>query len=98
MCFYDQYRMSCGCFKWGNFRQHCSEEYRTDEVCGLKLVMETYQKKEMCLKCLKCQKIETKYGRIRKEQERIKRWRKEGARSASILAAEANIVSLENEI
>ena len=61
----------------------------------MRLVIETYQIEE---KCKICQKFETKYGRIRKEQERIKRWRKEGGRSASIQAAVENIGCLENEI
>ncbi|PMD16144.1 hypothetical protein NA56DRAFT_322421 [Hyaloscypha hepaticicola] len=81
MCFYDLNQWSCGDSKWGHFRQHCSREYRTGESCGLKLVMARYQMEEKC-KC--CQKMETKYRRIRKEQERINRWRKEGGRSASI--------------
>jgi hypothetical protein len=75
MCFYDLYAFQCDCWKWGAFRQHCSKEYRTGETCGLKLTMNTYKLGE---KCKLCTKIETKWARIRKEEERIRSWQKEG--------------------
>jgi hypothetical protein len=100
MCFYDQFQMACGDYKWGHFRQHCSKEYRTGETCGMKLAMNTYRKVE---KCKTCTKIDTKVGRVRKEQERIHRWNKEqlqhgSQRQASIEAAEQTIETLEYEI
>jgi polyhydroxyalkanoate synthesis regulator phasin len=63
----------------------------------MKLVMATYQMGE---KCKLCTKLETKWGRIRKEQDRIKRWKKEDrhGRKASIAAAEEIIDNLEREI
>lgn len=51
----------------------------------MRLVMQTYQLGD---KCKICQKLETKWRRILKEQERIKRWKKEGGRGASISASE----------
>ena len=79
MCFYDANEMACKCWKWGHFRQHCAKEFRTGETCGMKLVMNRYQIAE---KCKLCQKIDAKERQIRKEQERIRRWRSEGMRSA----------------
>jgi hypothetical protein len=62
--------------------------------------MNTYQKVE---KCKTCTKIDTKVGRVRKEQDRIHRWNKEqlqhvSQRPASIEAAERSIGTLEYEI
>ncbi|CAG8953608.1 hypothetical protein HYALB_00007447 [Hymenoscyphus albidus] len=99
MCFYDQYRMICNCHKWGHFRQHCSKEYRTGETCGMKLIMNTLEKPE---KCKICTKIDTKEGRVRKEQDRINRWVKEEQRGhqrgASIEASQGTIEKLYLEI
>lgn len=91
--------MECGDFKWGHFRQHCSKEYRTGETCGMKLVMTTISKRE---KCKVCTKIDTKKGRIEKEQDRIRRWEHEQKRGhhrgASIEASQQQIAQLEWEI
>jgi hypothetical protein len=95
MCYYEQYAMPCGDWKWGNFRAHCSKEYRTGETCGMKLVWESIPMVESCKYCTK---IETKKGKIRKEQDRIKRWRHEGNRRASISQAEESIETMEREI
>lgn len=96
MCFFDQYVHECGDFKWGPFRQHCAKEYRTGETCGMKLIMATYRVQQ---KCKICDKMDTKWNRRRKEEERIKRWRKEGGKKkASIEAAEDNIAHLDSEI
>ncbi|CZT43357.1 uncharacterized protein RSE6_03386 [Rhynchosporium secalis] len=95
MCFYDQYQMSCGCGKWGNFRQHCAKEYRTGETCGMKLVMHTYP---MAEKCKLCEKIATKQRTIRKEEERIDRWRRDTGRSASIEKSQSIIEQQKHEI
>lgn len=43
-------------------------------MCGMKLVMETYQ----CVdKCKICTEIVTKLERIRKEEDKIRHWRRE---------------------
>lgn len=100
MCFYDQFVMNCGDYKWGHFRQHCSKEYRTGETCGMKLAMYTYQKAD---KCKTCEKIITKRGRLEKEQKRIDRWIREErhsgvTRTASIEASEKICDNLHYEI
>ncbi|KAH8816019.1 hypothetical protein F5884DRAFT_663946 [Xylogone sp. PMI_703] len=96
MCFFDQFQYECGDHKWGHFRQHCAKEYRTGETCGMKLVMNTILHAG---KCKTCEKMETKYKRMRNEQDRIKRWKKEGSsRKASIAASEETIAHLEQEI
>jgi hypothetical protein len=87
--------MACSCWKWGHFRQHCSKEYRTGETCGMKLVMNRSSLPE---KCKICTKIDTKERAVRKEQERIRRWKKESGRSASIQKAEDNIYDLQGDI
>ena len=63
----------------------------------MKLVMATYQMDDPCKLCIK---LETKYNRIRKEEERIKRWKKEDrhGRKASIAASEDQIAVLEGEV
>ncbi|KAK6581233.1 hypothetical protein PZA11_005924 [Diplocarpon coronariae] len=95
MCFYDSYIMACNCGKWGHFRQHCSKEYRTGETCGMKLVMNSYPKAE---KCKICTKIDTKQRSIRKEEERIARWRREPNRAHSIEKAQDTIKDLSQEV
>jgi hypothetical protein len=95
MCFYDANEMACKCWKWGHFRQHCSKEYRTGETCGMKLVMNRYNLPE---KCKICTKIDTKERAIRKEEERIRRWRKESGRNASIQKSQDDIYKLEADI
>ncbi|TAQ83883.1 hypothetical protein B7494_g7795 [Chlorociboria aeruginascens] len=99
MCFFDQYQYTCGDYKWGHFRAHCTKEYRTGETCGMKLVMATYAAPEGG-KCKLCIKIETKQNRIRKEEDRIARWSRENpkGRRASIEASEEIIRNLEQEI
>ncbi|KAE8445062.1 hypothetical protein EG329_013776 [Mollisiaceae sp. DMI_Dod_QoI] len=95
MCFYEQIVNPCGDWKWGNFKSHCSKEYRTGETCGMKMVFESFHVSENCKYCVK---IETKQGRIRKEQDKIKRWKHEGNRRASIEQAQTSIAELEREI
>ncbi|ESZ91965.1 hypothetical protein SBOR_7655 [Sclerotinia borealis F-4128] len=97
MCFFDQCQFACNDYKWGHFRQHCAKEYRTGETCGMKLVMTTYQSHE---KCKICTKIDTKWGRIQKEQERVLRWKKENGKSRqhSIEASEEKIQDLLQEV
>jgi hypothetical protein len=57
--------------------------------------MNRYQLAE---KCKLCTKIETKERSIRKEQERIRRWKKEHNRGASIAKAEQDIYDIEADI
>ena len=95
MCFYDQIIFTCGDWKWGQFRQHCAKEYRTGETCGMKLVNRA---DNMPSPCKICERINTKLGRRKKEEDKIRRWRKEGGRSASIDKAQAEIDELDREI
>ncbi|KAG4444406.1 hypothetical protein IFR05_000171 [Cadophora sp. M221] len=97
MCFYDQYAFACGDYRWGHFRQHCSKEYRTGETCGMKLVIETIHKSEICRLC---QRIETKYAQQRKEEERIQRWTREGGKHWAAATAHTwnNVEKLQGEI
>ncbi|KAG9240210.1 hypothetical protein BJ878DRAFT_311627 [Calycina marina] len=95
MCFYDQIKQTCNCYKWSHFRQHCSKEYRTGETCGMKLVMQTVKGEE---KCRICTKIDTKKRAIRREQDKIKRWKREPNRSASIEKAESEILRHEVDL
>jgi len=98
MCFFDQYKYACGDFKWGYFRQHCAKEYRTGETCGMKLVMQTYEMPN-AEQCKLCTKIETKLSRIHKEEDRIRRWEREGSsRKASIEASKETISHLQEEV
>ncbi|KAF8851807.1 hypothetical protein BDZ45DRAFT_563927, partial [Acephala macrosclerotiorum] len=96
MCFYDCMRFTCGDWKWGHFKAHCSKDLSTGETCGTKLIVfESLHVQEICEICIR---IQTKYGRIAKEQSRIKRWRPEVNRRASINSAQDRIVTPEREI
>ncbi|KAH8594967.1 hypothetical protein B0O99DRAFT_478651, partial [Bisporella sp. PMI_857] len=98
MCFYDQIKLSCGDYKWGHFRRHCNREMRVGETCGIKLVHTTLTRED---KCKTCMKIEIKQRRLVKEQDRVRRWRKEqgGAnRCASVESSEHEILRLNYEI
>jgi hypothetical protein len=97
MCFFDQQIYQCGDFKWGPFRQHCAKEYRTGETCGMKLVMQNIH---VHTKCRICDKLEVKYNRKAKEEDRIRRWKREGGkhRKASIEASEDIIEGLNRDI
>jgi hypothetical protein len=61
----------------------------------MKLVMNRYS---LPTKCKICTKIDTKERSIRKEEERIRRWRKEHGRSASIAKAEEDIYAIQCDI
>lgn len=61
----------------------------------MKLVMACYANPDKCKICIK---IETKKRSIRKEEDRIHRWRKEASRSASIDKAMDTIDHLTYEI
>lgn len=74
MCYYDNFRYTCGDWKWGNFRQHCQKEYRTGETCGMKMVFQTIQLAETCTMC---EKIERKNRRFEKHSSDYQRWSQE---------------------
>lgn len=97
MCFFDQQVYQCGDFKWGPFRLHCAKEYRTGETCGMKLVMNNIYVSE---KCKICYKLDVKYDRKAKEEERIRLWQVEGVqkRNASIEASRKIIKRLNRDI
>ena len=73
MSYYDQYKIAYGCYKWGNFRQHCRNECETGETCGIRFVKTIFEKEDSCKVC---QKIQTKLVPIQKEKEPIKRWKR----------------------
>lgn len=61
----------------------------------MKLVWDTVQLQE---NCKHCNKIGIKKGKISKDQERIRRWTREGNRRASIEQAREGIAQMEREI
>lgn len=68
------------------------------EVCGAKLVHEESVEKAPEA-CKTCQNIETKRRRLRREQENIARWKKEGEKfAASIEKAENESAVLKEQI
>ena len=87
--------MSCGHYKWGNFRQHCNKEYRTGATCEMKLVMNTIIRSE---KCKLCEKIDTKRARVDSERQRIERWKREGRDEAEFSRTHETIQVLEHHI
>jgi hypothetical protein len=96
MCFYDQEKFSCGDYRWGHFRVHCSKEHRIGETCGMKLVMSTLPIEG---NCRLCDKFETKRRRCARELDRIKRCTKvPGMSSASIERLEETVRQLECEM
>lgn len=95
MCYFEQTLWSCGYWKWGNFRQQCTKEYRTGETCGLKLVYKTELKDEPCKQCE--QRVK-KQRRLDKLANDVKRWKHEGNRPASIEKAEREIEEIDSRI
>lgn len=95
MCFYEQYRFTCGDFKWGNFRLHCHKKYGMGEVCGMKIVHETTVQP---IKCKMCQKADKKLQQREVEAERVVRWQREGKNPASVNKAMDVIKQLDTEI
>ncbi|KAF2670620.1 hypothetical protein BT63DRAFT_243242 [Microthyrium microscopicum] len=75
MCFYDQYEFACRDFRWGNFKKHCTKEYRRGETCGMKLVHDVLpQNKD----CTLCEKIQRKKRRWWQYEDKLKQWESEG--------------------
>ena len=97
MCFFDQYKFVCNDWKWGNFRQHCQQEYRTGETCGMKMVYNTQHRPE---KCTLCEKIERKKRRFEKHKADYERWAADRKvnRTASMEVAVEEMNSLRAEI
>ncbi|KAF1823844.1 uncharacterized protein K489DRAFT_379844 [Dissoconium aciculare CBS 342.82] len=96
MCFYDNFKYACQDWKWGNFREQCTKEYRTGETCGMKMVYNTILLDGICPWC---EKIEKKLRRREKAQNDIARWSAEPNRlKASIEKAYNEIAELNREI
>ncbi len=95
MCYFDQTRWACGYWKWGNFRQQCTKEYRTGETCGLKLVYDTYYNDG---RCKLCEQIEKKERRLNKMVTDIDRWQHEGNRTATIEKTQDDITEIQEQI
>lgn len=81
MCYFDQYRFTCGDCKWGDFRQHCTREYRTGETCGIKYSMQTVP---IIAKCNLCRKIDTKIHPQQAEMKRISPWNRASRESGAL--------------
>jgi hypothetical protein len=97
MCFYDQIQFKCGDRKWATFRHQCPKEYRAGETCGMRLVNQVYN--DFSQNCRLCEKIHTKVRSLKKEEEKINRWKNEKAnRKASIEKSEDAIDQLNREI
>ncbi|TPX13655.1 uncharacterized protein E0L32_005858 [Thyridium curvatum] len=95
MCYYEQTRWRCGYWRWGNFRQQCTKEYRTGETCGLKLVYDTMYNNS---KCKLCEQMEKKERRWTKMAQDLERWRREGNRRATIEKTEGDMQDLRHQI
>jgi hypothetical protein len=96
MCFYEQYVYACRDWKWGNFRQHCQDEYRNGEPCGMKMVYHAIPLTENCKLCLE---IEAKERRRAQHVDDYNCWRKEPRRyQASIEKAIYDVETLESDI
>ncbi|KAK2074850.1 hypothetical protein P8C59_009024 [Phyllachora maydis] len=95
MCYFDQTRWSCGYWKWGNFRQQCTKEYRTGETCGLKLVYDTALLPGLCKLC---DTVDKKRRRVAKMREDMARWEREGNRRATMEKTRRDIAVLEGQV
>jgi hypothetical protein len=95
MCYFEQTRWVCGYWKWGNFRQQCTKEYRTGETCGLKLIFDTHYEAG---KCRICEQRDKKERRVRKMMTDIERWRREGSRTATIEKTQSDIQEINAQI
>jgi len=98
MCYYATTDYVCGDWKWGNMKERCPRQHRMGETCGAKLVHhESVTKSDQ--ECKICQEMQIKVRRLRKEQDNIARWRKEGTKFlASIEKAERESGALREQI
>ncbi|KAK3944008.1 hypothetical protein QBC46DRAFT_376070 [Diplogelasinospora grovesii] len=95
MCFYEQTRWRCGFWKWGNFRQQCTKEYRIGKTCGLKLVFETGYRQDACKLC---GQIAKKQRRLAKMTQDIERWKRDGNRPATVEKTESDLTKVRHSI
>lgn len=79
-------------------KERCPRQHRMGETCGAKLVHhESVTKSDQ--ECKICQEMQIKVRRLRKEQDNIARWKKEGTKfSASIEKAERESAALQEQI
>ena len=79
-------------------KERCPRQHRMGETCGAKLVHhESVTKSDQ--ECKICQEMQIKVRRLRKEQDNVARWRKEGTKfSASIEKAERESGALREQI
>jgi hypothetical protein len=98
MCYYATTDYTCRDWKWGNMKERCPRQYRIGEACGAKLVHhESVTKSDHV--CKICQEIQVKERRLRKNQEKIARWMKEGDKfRGSIEKAERESAFLHEQI
>jgi hypothetical protein len=98
MCYYATTDYTCSDWKWGNMKERCPRQYRMGESCGAKLVHhESVTKSDHA--CKICQEIQVKERRLRKNQEKIARWMKEGDKfRGSIEKAERESAFLHEQI
>jgi predicted RNase H-like nuclease (RuvC/YqgF family) len=95
MCFFNQEVFQCQDWKWGSRREACSRAPQIGESCGIKLIMDSQHINQLCSIC---QEIERKQRRIRKLEERIKRWNREPKQwRASIEAAKQEMQDIARE-
>ncbi|KAH7119568.1 hypothetical protein B0J11DRAFT_551755 [Dendryphion nanum] len=94
MCFFDQYRFSCGDWKWARFQQRCTKEQRIGYTCGMRLIMDTVR---IGTKCKLCMRIDTKYRRRKIEMERIDRWRGESDKFYASIEKAVEVVWILND-
>lgn len=95
MCYFDRTYWTCGLHRWGKFRQQCPKEYRLGETCGIKLV---YDRTYKGTQCKLCDQIEKKQQRLRKMEQNIDQWRKEGNRRATIEKTEHDMAQTQDAI
>ncbi len=95
MCYFEQTRWNCGYWKWGNFRQQCTKEYRTGETCGLKLVYDTTYNPGACKLCEQIEKKERRWSKMAQD---IERWRREKNRKATIEKTQEDMDDIRHQI
>ncbi|EJT75080.1 hypothetical protein GGTG_08918 [Gaeumannomyces tritici R3-111a-1] len=95
MCYFDQTKWVCGYWKWGNFRQQCTKEYRTGETCGLKLVYETFHQASTCRLCEQLEKKQRRYNKMAAD---VERWSREGGRPATIEKTQQDMYEISQQM
>ncbi|KAF1955405.1 hypothetical protein CC80DRAFT_415565 [Byssothecium circinans] len=96
MCYFDQTLFTCGDWKWGLMHQFCSKAPYLGEGCRMKLIWTTQYNDQKCRIC--CQ-IEIKKRRVRRLEERVRRWGLDKERwRASIELAKDDMLELNRQI